>query len=164
MYVHNMGKWSVLNWRTGAGHTQGVCPQLREKGRTLTDTYAYITQSVKYNNLTRVMYENYFSSIFFSPSPFWWIFDISLHYVSMGPFLSLPGLGCAFLNETLSMRVGKNYLRVSWIVCRVKKEHCVWMGKWGKRKKSRCPEKRHTLRLPTSLAPRKKLLRRREDR
>ena len=59
--------WGSEAFWTGAQvqATQGVCPQLREKGRTLTDTYAYITQSVKYNNLTRVMYENYFSSIFF---------------------------------------------------------------------------------------------------
>ena len=45
--------WGSEAFWTGAQvqATQGKCAQLREKRRTLTDTYACITQSVKYNNL-----------------------------------------------------------------------------------------------------------------
>ena len=93
--------WGSEAFWTGAQvqATQGKCAQLREKRRTLTDTYACITQSVKYNNLTRVMYENYFSSIFF--------FTISIlmdfrYFVTLRFYGTIFESGCAFLHETLS--------------------------------------------------------------
>ena len=99
--------WGSEAFWTGAQvqATQGKCAQLREKRRTLTDTYACITQSVKYNNLYACHARKlFFIDIFFHHLHHFLIFRyFVLHYTRFyGTVFESSGLGmCIFKWDAL---------------------------------------------------------------